>query len=84
MIYVLELPEAADPRAWFAFDAEDFQRKMDANGGVPDCELRLWQDEMSAILAFENDAEPAWQGLGWKARLALRDQLIATDALSDS
>ena len=84
MIYVLELPKGADPRAWFAFDAEDLQRKMDAQGGVPDCELRLWQDEMSAILAFENDAEPAWQGVGWKARLALRDQLVATDALSDS
>lgn len=84
MIYVLEMPDDADARVWFAYDADDLQRKLDAAGGPPDCEMRLWADEGAAILAFEDDAEPLWQGQGWKARWALREQLIATDALSDS
>lgn len=84
MIYLLELPDDAPPLAWFAFDADDLQRKLAARGGLPDCELRLWQDEQSAILAFEDDAEPIWQGAGWRARLALREQLIATEVLADS
>jgi hypothetical protein len=84
MIYVLECPEAADPRVWFAYDVGDLQRKFDAAGGPPGCEMRLWADEQAAILAFENDAEPLWQGLGWKARWALREQLVATDALADA
>lgn len=84
MIYVLELPEGAAPRAWFAYDAVDFQRKLDAAGGAPGCEMRLWADEGAAILAFEDDTEPAWQGAGWKARWALREQLVATEALADS
>lgn len=84
MIYVLECPEGASPRAWFAYDPTDLQRKFDAAGGPPDCEMRLWADEQAAILAFEDDGEPLWQGQGWKARWALREQLIATEALSDS
>jgi hypothetical protein len=30
MIFVVELPAAADPRAWFAFDEEDLLRKVAA------------------------------------------------------
>lgn len=84
MIYLLELPEGAEPRAWFAFDDDDLRLKLQAAGGTPGCELRVWPDAGSAILAFENDAEPLWQGLGWKARWALREQLVATEALADA
>lgn len=30
MIYVLELPDQGEPRAWFAYDDEDFSRKVAA------------------------------------------------------
>jgi hypothetical protein len=83
MIFVLELPAAADPRAWFAFDGDDLQRKLAAAGGLPDCEIALWSDEESALMACENDADPRWQGPGWKARWALREQLIATEVLAE-
>ncbi|MBK1687131.1 hypothetical protein [Rubrivivax gelatinosus] len=46
--------------------------------------VRIWPDETSAIHAFEHEAEPLWHGAGWRARHALRDQLIATEALADS
>lgn len=46
--------------------------------------VRIWKDEAEAVLAFEADADPLWAGTGWKARWALREQLIATEALADS
>lgn len=84
MIYLLEQPEGASPCVWFAFDGEDLQRKLAARGGPPDCPLTLWPDAWDAIRAFEDDAEPLWQGEGWRARLALREQLVATEALADA
>ncbi len=84
MIYVLELPPAEAPRVWFAFDGDDLRIKLDARGGTPDWPMRLWPDDEAAVLAFENDREPLWAGEGWKARWALREQLIATEALADS
>ena len=30
MIYVVEIPQAGEPKAWFAFDAGDFMRKVEA------------------------------------------------------
>lgn len=83
MIFVLELPPAAEPRAWFAFDGEDLQRKFSAAGGPPGHPLHLWVDEDRALLACENDAEPLWQGNGWRARWALRQQLLATEVLAE-
>ena len=44
---------------------------------------RLWPDEASAVLAFEDDGEPLWQAGGWKLRWALHEQLVATDVLAD-
>lgn len=38
MIYVVEIPEHGDTRAWFAFDREDFARKLAA--GDP---LQSWE-----------------------------------------
>lgn len=84
MIYLLELPDAQPPYAWFAYDGEDLRAKIDARGGPPDCELHLWPDEQSAILAMEDGTNPLWQRSGgWRARHALREQLIATEALAD-
>ena len=36
-----------------------------------------------ATAAFERSADPLWQGAGWRARLALRDQLVAMEELAD-
>lgn len=83
MMFLLELPPGARPRVWFAFDADDLHRKLEAGGGLPSCEIRLWPDEESALMACENDAEPQWQGDGWRARWALREQLIATEVLAE-
>ena len=83
MIYLLERPDAAPPRAWFAFDGDDLRAKLAAQGGTPDHPLTIWPDEASAVLAFENEADPLWQGSGWRARAALYEQLIATEALAE-
>lgn len=86
MIYVLEMPEAAEPRAWFAFDAQDLQRKLeesDAAALFARGRCRVYRDESAALAAFERAADPAWQGEGWRARWALREQLIALEVLAD-
>jgi hypothetical protein len=46
-----------------------------------DC--RIYWTEAQALAAFEHAAEPAWQGDGWRARWALREQLVALDVLAD-
>jgi hypothetical protein len=85
MIHVLELPEGAAPRAWFAFDIDDLRRKLD---GSEAAELhargrcRVFHDEAAALAAFERADDPAWQGEGWRARWALREQLIALEVLA--
>lgn len=83
MIFVLESPEQGDPRVWFAFDGEDLRAKIAASDGPPGCAMHIWPDEVSAVLDFENDGFALWQGAGWKARWALREQLVATEVLAD-
>jgi hypothetical protein len=39
--------------------------------------------ETEAMAAFERHDEHAWQGAGWRARLALREQLVALEVLAD-
>ncbi len=34
MIYVLEVPAGGDPRAWFAYDDDDFSRKVAATDAL--------------------------------------------------
>lgn len=47
-----------------------------------DC--RVWSDDAQAVLALEADGDPIWRGeSGWRARIALREQLLATDALAE-
>ncbi len=86
MIYVIEQPEGAAPRAWFAFDLEDFEAKLagsDAAALHAAGRCRVYADEAAAMAAFERRDDPAWAGEGWRARWALRDQLIATEVLAD-
>jgi hypothetical protein len=44
---------------------------------------RVFWDESAALAAFERSDDPGWQGEGWRARRALRDQLIALEVLAD-
>jgi hypothetical protein len=96
VIYVVELPRQADASAWFAFDPDDLLRKIEArapgllDGGSgdaaadgPEDRCRIYWSEAEALSAFERTADPLWQGRGWRARLALREQLVATEVLAD-
>ena len=40
------------------------------------------KSQSEAMAGFELAADPLWQGAGWRARLALREQLIATEVLA--
>jgi hypothetical protein len=56
MIHVLEMPCDAPPRVWFAFDADDLARKLDASDvaelhAAGRC--RVFADESAALAAFE-------------------------------
>ena len=97
MIFVLEVPDQADPSAWFAFDLDDLLRKLEARApglldaaepeagaGSSAANCRIFWTEAEATAAFERSADPMWQGQGWRARLALREQLVATEVLEDS
>ena len=46
-----------------------------------DC--RVYRNEAQATAAFERSADPDWQGEGWRARWALREQLVAMEVLAD-
>jgi hypothetical protein len=46
-------------------------------------ECRIYWSESEATAAFERADDAAWQGAGWRARWALRDQLVALDVLAD-
>jgi hypothetical protein len=46
-----------------------------------DC--RVYWSEAEATAAFERAEDPTWAGAGWRARWALRAQLIATEVLAD-
>ena len=86
MIFVLEQPEGAPPRVWFAFDVDDFERKLldgDAAELHAQGRCRVFPDESAALAAFERVADPAWQGEGWRARWALREQLVAMEVLAE-
>jgi hypothetical protein len=43
----------------------------------------LYRNEAQAMAAFERSDDPAWHGPGWRARLALREQLVALEVLAD-
>lgn len=82
MIYVVELPCQGHPRAWFAYDKEDFVRKM-ATLASPQGEHCVYWDETEAVAAFEG-GDPLITGKAlWRARHALHEQLVALEVLAD-
>ncbi len=82
MIYVVELPAQGYPRAWFAFDRQDFVSKM-ATLGATAVDRYVYWDEAQAVAAFEG-RDPLIAGKAmWRARHALHEQLVALDVLTD-
>lgn len=82
MIYVVELPCQGHPRAWFAYDKEDFVRKM-ATLASPQGERCVYWDEAEAVAAFEGDDPLIADKALWRARHALHEQLVALEVLAD-
>ena len=96
MIFVIEVPAQAEPSAWFAFDMDDLMAKIEGRApglleesvadtvpGAAGPLCRIFWNEAEATAAFERAGDPLWHGAGWRARLALREQLIALDVLAD-
>ncbi len=82
MIYVVELPSQGYPRAWFAFDKEDFASKMETLASA-EGERYVYWNEAEAVAAFEG-RDPLLAGNAfWRARHALHEQLVALDVLTD-
>ena len=98
MIYVVEFPHQGRAHAWFAFDRDDFVRKVRATHGPdPASEdfdasvavleralkaCRIYLHEESAIRALQREPllDPK---AGFYAHMALREQLIAMDAMEE-
>lgn len=82
MIYVVELPDQAYARAWFAYDKEDFAQKM-MSLAAPQGERIVYWDEAEAVAAFEGRDPLIADKSMWRARHALHEQLVALDVLTD-
>ena len=93
MIYVLEIPLAQRPRAWFAYDEEDFARKVAASDALEEWEIhdQLSARELLASLGHATlDAQarcdfPAVCALGdthgWDTQLHRADHLLGRGVL---
>ena len=98
MIYVVEFPHQGRPHAWFAFDRDDFVRKVratreaspasedfEASVAVLEQALKaccIYLHEESAIRALQS--EPLLDPKdGFYAHMALREQLIAMEAMEE-
>jgi hypothetical protein len=77
-----------------AADLEGLRRAHAALGDCPAAELasaalcahgdcQIYWNEAQAMAAFERRDDPAWQGQGWRAHRALREQLLALEILAD-
>lgn len=82
MIFVVELPDQGYPRAWFAYDKEDFAHKFGALAS-PLGERIVYWDEAEAVAAFEGRDPLIAEQAMWRARHALHEQLVALDVLTD-
>lgn len=82
MIYVVELPDQSHPRAWFAYDRQDFVCKM-ATLATAHGERIVYWDEAEAVAAFEGRDPLIADKAMWRARHALHEQLVALDVLTD-
>jgi len=82
VIYVVEIAAQGHPRAWFAFDRQDFASKM-VTLGASEAERYVYWDEAEAVAAFEG-RDPLIAGKSmWRARHPLHEQLVALDVLTD-
>lgn len=94
MIYVVELPEGGDPRAWFAYDDADLARKVAASDPLQEWEIH---DQLSArellddagFAAADAGARAALPAIcalgdahGWDAPLYRADHLLGRGVLS--
>lgn len=98
MIYVVEVPHQGRPHAWFAFDRDDFVRKVQATHAVepvPEdfdaCVVvleqalktcRVYLHDELAIRALQSDPLLDPKD-GFYAHMALREQLIAMEAMEE-
>lgn len=82
MIFVIELPQQGYPRAWFAYDKQDFVDKMGTLAS-PQGERYVYWDEAEAVAAFEGRDPLIADKSMWRARHALHEQLVALDVLTD-
>jgi len=98
MIYIVEFPHQGRAHAWFAFNREDFVRKVqvthgsgqasedfDASVAVLEGALkacRIYMHDELAIRALQSDPLLDPQK-GFYAHMALRQQLIAMDAMEE-
>jgi hypothetical protein len=82
VIFVVELPEQGEPRAWFSFDAQDLAEKLRSMPAGSTEPIVYW-NEAEAVAAFEG-GDPLIAGKpGWRARRALYEQLVALEVLAD-
>lgn len=94
MIYVVELPPAGDPKAWFAYDDADFARKVVADDPLQGWEIHdqitprgllesLGHDAVNASARAECPAVCALgDAHGWDAPLYRADHLLGRGVLS--
>lgn len=96
MIYVVEFPQQGRPHAWFAFDRDDFVRKVRATHGSEaadfDAGVAVLEGALKACRIYPHD-ELAIRALqteplldpkeGFYAHMALREQLIAMEAMEE-
>lgn len=94
MIYVVEVPEHAAPRAWFAYDEADFARKVAAGDPLEPWEIhdqltaRCLLEDMghAEVDALARECYPAICALGdshgWDTALYRADHLLGAGVLS--
>ena len=94
MIYVVEVPEQAAPRAWFAYDEADFARKVEAGDALQPWEIfdslspRELLDDLghAEVDALARERYPAICALGdshgWDTALYRADHLLGSGVLS--
>ncbi len=94
MIYVVEVPLQAAPRAWFAYDEADFARKVEAGDALQPWEIfdALSARELlsdighDAVDATARERYPAICALGdshgWDSALYRADHLLGAGVLS--
>lgn len=74
MIYVVEIPHAARPKAWFAFNADDFERKVRAGKTGDERTVFAVQTPREQLAALGLDPDSAEARVTAPAVFALAEQ----------